>query len=402
MYNFLVFLFSIMSAFRIESDERKMILKSVFDTWKRKVRLKKDKAESVRIKLEQREKLDNLMKVLKKYKKEQKGDVKFEEIKPKVAAHSFRNRFEAQKSTIEKLTLKLEEKDRLIDELKLGILDKDALKSLNQTKIEIREIFANCSAKVRCKLPPPPDYSEKFMISTQKAPKIVQEMEEKALERAKRRELILERKRRIEENRQRMIAEALEKKRMQDEEEKKRSLETMKERRRKELELEKIKQANRLILLEKLKKAAALHRRNLLKKSFRSLLFNYLESKNNHERSVSHYRTKLLSRAVAEWLNFVELKYCDKNALADAVFAKKILTKTLTTWREVNKKKCGVQMFKYYFQARLESVRAMQVAEDFYDLLLLNNTFVHWHRHVCVQIMSREKQMKIAQNHYKR
>jgi hypothetical protein len=59
-------------------------------------------------------------------------------------------------------------------------------------------------------------------------------------------------------------------------------------------------------------------------------------------------------------------------------------------------------MFKYYFQARLESVRAMQVAEDFYDLLLLNNTFVHWHRHVCVQIMSREKQMKIAQNHYKR
>jgi hypothetical protein len=44
----------------------------------------------------------------------------------------------------------------------------------------------------------------------------------------------------------------------------------------------------------------------------------------------------------------------------------------------------------------------MQVAEDFYDLLLLNNTFVHWHRHVCVQIMSREKQMKIAQNHYKR
>jgi hypothetical protein len=339
LYNFLVFLFSIISAFRIESDERKMILKSVFDTWKRKVRLKKDKAESVRIKLEQREKLDNLMKVLKKYKKEQKGDVKFEEIKPKVAVHSFRNRFEAQKSTIEKLTLKLEEKDRLIDELKLGILDKDALKSLNQTKIEIREIFANCSVKVRCKLPPPPDYSEKFMISTQKAPKIVQEMEEKALERAKRRELILERKRRIEENRQRMIAEALEKKRIQDEEEKKRSLETMKERRRKELELEKIKQANRLILLEKLKKAAALHRRNLLKKSFRSLLFNYLESKNNHERSVSHYRTKLLSRAVAEWLNFVELKYCDKNALADAVFAKKILTKTLTTWREVNKKK---------------------------------------------------------------
>ncbi|RZC31882.1 calponin -likey domain-containing protein, partial [Asbolus verrucosus] len=314
-------------------ERKRILLKTYFTFWRRKIKIKKEKVEEVKIKIEQRQKLDNLMKTLKKYKKENEERINEIEKLPlkmqqRKSAEHFKNRYEAQKSTIEKLTLQLEEKDRLIDELKLGILNKDALKSINETKVEIRKIFANCSAKVRCKLVPPPDYSEKFMISTQKAPKILQEMEERALERAKKREIILERKRIIEENRKRMIAEALEKKRVQDEEEKKRNLDMIKERRRKELEMEKIRQINKTIFLGKLHKAVALHNKNLIKKGFRSFLYNY--------------------------------------------------------------------------RMRLDRVRSMQVAEDFYDLLLQNNTFVRWHRNVCIQIMLREKQIRMAQKHYNR
>ncbi|KAJ3660902.1 hypothetical protein Zmor_005329 [Zophobas morio] len=366
--------------------EKKKLLKKCFDVWRRVVKVKTEKEEIYRSKVQQREKLDNLVKALKKYRKENQEDSQPTQVKVKEAPTNFKSRFEAQKHAIEKLTLKIEEKDRVIEELKLGIFDREALKSLNETKIEIREIFANCSTKVRCKIAPPPDYSEKFMISTQKAPKIVQEVEERALERAKRRELILERKKIIQENRQRMIVAALERKRIQDEDEKKRSLEQIKERRRKELEMRQIRERNKLIFFEKVKIALGLYNRTLQRKAFQGLFENYTQGKENYERSKLHYKITLLSKVMHTWTEFMEDKYRDKNALADAVYAKNIVSRALQTWREF----------------RIESIRSMQVAEDFYDLLLLNNTFVHWHRNVCIRIMLTHKKMDVARKHHDR
>lgn len=47
-------------------------------------------------------------------------------------------------------------------------------------------------------------------------------------------------------------------------------------------------------------------------------------------------------------------------------------------------------------------VRALQVAEDWYDFKLTNNTFVHWHRYVCKQVMLDRKKNQIAERHNSR
>lgn len=363
-------------------------MEKYFAIWKRKQKLKKEKINSIKSKLENKEKLNNLINSLKKYKKNHRENDfcdMFPSTEP-ATPKNYKNRFKAQKTTIDRLTLKLEEKDRLIQELKLGILDRNALKSATEAKFEIREIFADCSVKVRCKVSPPQDYNEKFMITTQKAPKILQEMEERALERAKRREIIFERKRIIEENRKRILSQALENKRVQDEEEKKQNLEIIKEHRRKELEREKLKQERKLIFLEKYNRAIIFYNSKSLKWALQGLRQNLCEAKYNEVKSCVHYKTKLIHTAFKHWLSFVEDKYHDKNVLADAFFAKTILSKT----------------FKILQKSRIESIRAMQVAEDFYDLLLLHNSFVHWHRYVCVQVMWREQQIKNFTNLYNR
>ncbi|XP_044272276.1 inner centromere protein-like [Tribolium madens] len=369
-------------------EEEKSFLKSYFDAWRRQVKIKVEKAEAVQKKLEQKQKLENLIKALRKYqkKKQEEKHTSGAKTQPLKLLHNFKNRFVAQKNTIERLTSKLEEKEHLIEELKLGILDKEALKSLNETKVEIREIFAKCSAKTRCKVAPPADYSEKFMISTQKAPKLVQELEEKALERAKRHEIVVERKRILDETRARLVAEALEKKKTQDEEEKKKQLEMIKERRKQELEREKKRQENKAIFLEKMKKAEELHKRHLLKNALKKLLDEYTAMKMKQETSKRHLKNCILRKSIAAWKRFIEDKYRDKNAKADGCFAKKILTRVMDKWRKL----------------RLERVRANQVAEDYYDFVLLEKSFTQWHRHVCVEFMKQEKQKKLAEMHYNR
>ncbi|EFA09647.1 hypothetical protein TcasGA2_TC011773 [Tribolium castaneum] len=362
------------------TEERKSCLKSCFDAWKRLVKMRIEKSKAVQKKLEQQEKLENLIKALKKVQKEEKTEPRTQPLK---VLNNFKNRFVAQKSTIERLTSKLEQKERLILELKLGILDKEAF---NESKVEIREIFAKCSAKTRCKVAPPVDYSEKFMIMTQKAPKFVQELEERALERAKRHEVVLERKRQMDETRARIIAEALEKKRAQDEEEKKKYLEMMKERRRLELEREKKRQVNKAIFMEKMQKAEDLHNRHLLKNALKKLLDEYIDMKMKQEKSELHLKITILSKSITAWKQFVEGKYRDKNALADACFARNALTRVMDKWRKL----------------RHERVQANQVAEDYYDFVLLNKSFVQWHRHVCAEIIRQDRKKKLADLHYKR
>lgn len=321
----------------MNSEERLNFLQSYFAAWKRFVKGKREKRENVQRKIEQKEKLDNLIKAMKKVQNLEKEKTETTQKSCPVTCWNslFKNRFKAQKNTIENLTLKIIEKDRLIEELKLGILDTEALNSLNKTKYEIREIFANCSAKTRCKVAPPQDYSEKFMISTQKAPKILQELEEKALERAKRREIILERKRELEEERKKLFAEALERKRAQDENEKKKNLETIKERRRKELEKAKTRQANKAIYLEKMKKAEELHNQQIVRRTAKKLLDNYRESKKKEDFATEYHKACLLKRAFACWKKFNDEKYRDKNAVADATYSKNVLTRVVTIWKEV-------------------------------------------------------------------
>ncbi|KAJ8920181.1 hypothetical protein NQ315_011842 [Exocentrus adspersus] len=364
-----------------------------FMLWQEVVKMRKEKNAVLENRIKQKEKLDNLVRTMKRYRKQElhhptrESPRKTTQSERSRAPEIFKNRYTAQKNIINMQKAKLEEQNKLIEELKLGIIREDLLKSIENTKSNIREIFSNCSSTTKCKVPVIIlTERQDFKVTTQKAPKIVQQLEQRALERAQKRRMILERKRLIEEARQRLLEEAIENKRVLEEEERRRSLAVIKERRKKELELEKVRQANKQKYLDSLNKAVNFYNTLLLERCFRQLYDNFIRSRNNRWLALEHYERKLLKKSIVSWCDLVEDSYKLKYELADAHFTYTILKKVLKTWRDVH----------------IESVRNMQVAEDVYDFRLVSNTFIHWHRHVCSQIMLQDKLLKVAKRHYER
>lgn len=296
--------------------------------------IRQENSKFVELNIGQREKLENL--VQSKEKMTTENAVKLQKNFNPPEKNNYEQRFKAQKIAIKKLSRKLEVQNQVIDNLKLGIIEKQTLKSLEESKIEIREIFSHCSVKVRCKLAPPVAFNETFMISTRKAPESIKRMEQRALERIRRREIIMERKHIIEENRKRLIQEAIESKRVQDDEKKKRNLELIKERRRKELEIEKARQKNKLIHFEKLKNAQYFYEKKLLKKGFEKIKKNSTEQKNNYLKSVEHYERKIIRVSFGKWQALIERLYKDKYKLAQQVFSWNIISRTFKIWQGVN------------------------------------------------------------------
>ncbi|KAJ8928021.1 hypothetical protein NQ314_019432 [Rhamnusium bicolor] len=238
-----------------------VLIDKYFNIWRETVKMKKEKVELLENKIEQKEKLDKFIKKLKKCKKQEQANYLKEETecREKMSKQlkpfsNYKNRFNAQKTIIDMQKAKLEEQNKIIEELQLGIIREDLLKSIANTKTNIREIFKNCSEKIKCKASIIfTEEKQEFMINSQKAPKVIQQMEQRALQRAQKRQIILERKRLIEKARKQMVEEAIEKKRAMEEEEKKKNLEAIKERRKKELELEKNKTSKETTIFAKLK-----------------------------------------------------------------------------------------------------------------------------------------------------
>ncbi|CAH1156216.1 unnamed protein product [Phaedon cochleariae] len=382
-----------------------------FDLWRYNIRYVKDQKETSYHARIQEKKLENLMKKLKISKKNRKkylvtektqllnnelkdseslitnnGMMTMPPIKSSKSFGIYKHRFTAQKDIINKQKAKLNEQNKIIEELKFGIIREDLLKSIENTKVNIREIFANCSESVKCKVPITLVEEAKFTVNTQKAPNIIQKMEQRAVERAQKRQIIQERKRIMEEHRQRLLEEAIERKKCLEEEDKKRNLEIMKEKRRKELEMERTRQANKQRYLNDLDTAIKFHNRFVLRNCFRNLNDNMQLSRVNYSLACHHFENKILQWSINSWLEYIDDLYKVKNELADAHFEYKVLKQCLKTWKTWH----------------LENIRNMQVAEDIYDFHLTKNTFIHWHRYVCIQIMLQDKYEKVAEEHYNR
>ncbi|XP_018576015.1 coiled-coil domain-containing protein 191 [Anoplophora glabripennis] len=369
------------------------LTKKYFLLWKKTVKHKIEKKKLPRNTLDQKEKLERFFKRIKQHTKREKSCSKKETLCTNISQQKppspqiYENRYKAQKSIIIMQKAKLEEQNKVIEELKMGVIREDLLKSIENTKNNIREIFSNCSSKVKCKVPVVViQETQQFKIRTQKAPKIVQQLEQRALLRAQKRQLVLETKRLIEEARQKMLEEAIENKRVMEEEERKRNLEIIKERRKKELEQEKVRQANKQKYLESLNKAINFYNKLTLAKCFKKLYKNCQTNKANALLAKEHYETKTLKRNIYRWCDFVEDTYKLKYEIADAHFTYTVLKKTLKIWHEVH----------------IENKRNMQVAEDLYDFRLTSNTFIYWHRYVCSLFTLQSKQLKLAESRYRR
>nr|CAH7762288.1 unnamed protein product [Callosobruchus chinensis] len=281
---------------------------------------------------------------------------------------------------------KIEEQNKIISELELGIIREDLMKSIENTKTNIREIFAECSHKMKLKMPTLLIQEPKFSICSKQAPKFVQQMEERALIRARNREMILERKRFIEETRQKLLEQAIERKKALEEEERKRNLEMLKQKRYKEMELERIRQANQQIYLKKLSSAIMFHNKLLMEQCFKKLAVNVSLNREKHALAVAQHRKSVLRGTMKSWIKFIEDKYRPKFSLAEEYHRKLLLKTSFLKWKE----------------AQQESTRNTQVAEDYYEFKLTSTVFIYWHRYTCKQIVLEYKKLEIARKHFNR
>lgn len=311
------------------------LTKKYLEMWKNVVNSRKDEKEIITIQ-SQEDKLDSLIETLKKMKRDEdlKKSEKYE-LNSEKSRSSYKNRFLVQKNIINLQKTRLEEQNKIIEELKLGIIREDILKSIENTKINIKEIFAGCSEKNKCRIPAVFVEENKFNVNIQKAPKIIQQMEERALQRERKREIILERKKIIENMRQKLLEEAIEKKRVLEEEDRKRNLEIMKEKRKKELELERIRHEKRKQFEEKMNIAVEFHTKLLKQQCIRKLYNNLMLSREKKVVAIVHFKNKVLRECLNLWMDFVDSLYIVKYEIADAHFSYKMLKKCLDTWKEV-------------------------------------------------------------------
>ncbi|CAG9761157.1 unnamed protein product [Ceutorhynchus assimilis] len=341
-------------------------------------------------KIETAEKLDDFITNLKSHQHESRKKssiiIKKTLIKNYENSESFKNRFKSQKAIIDLQRSKIDEQTKIINELKLGIIREDLIKSIENTKINIREIFSNCSGKLLAQAPMIQAVEErkKMMITSQKVPKTYQKMHQRAIERANYREIILERKRLIEETRQKLLEEAIEKKKVLEEEERKRNLEIISEQRKKERHLQKMRREKTQEYERKFLLATNFHKKLLMQQSFKKVLINFLKSKENHSLATEYYRRKQKYRIFKTWWGHVEAKYKIKEDTADAHCEFRILKRAFEKFKE------------FKLDCKLE----MQVAEDYYDMWLTIHTFNRWHRYACKQIMLERNKIEIAKKHY--
>lgn len=271
--------------------------------------------------------------------KKQKGNVAAEAKNVVGGSECFKNRFKTQKDIIVLQKAKLEQQSRIIEDLKLGIIKDELSKSLEHTKVELKQIFSKSPNKLKNKMASSgikiEDTLATFIVSSSKAPKFLQQMERRALERARNREIIRERKRLIDEEKQRIFEEALEQKRKQDEEEKRRNLEAIKERQREELERQKIIQANKEKYFADLKKAILFYKKRILRRCFWRLQHNVYIARNNVLKAESLYEKSFKQHAFKCWKNYLVVKYQKENKKADEFFKKLAISKSFDCWKSV-------------------------------------------------------------------
>lgn len=394
-----------------ENKNNKKLIKNYFTSWKTFVNNKKKRMQNEQRIADQHEKLENFLKKIKKTQKVKANKIETDTQNRKMSKNKVQNytpdnkkinknvheqenkykhRFQAQQNIINVQKTKLEQQCKLIEDLKLGKITVEIAKSLENTKNEIREIFSKSSAKIKCRISPLiEDVSNKsinFELRTDKAPKIIQEMEKRAQERALKRQIILERKRIIDEEKKRVAALILEQKRIQDEEEKKRNLEAMKEKRRKEMELHKIRRINKEKYFNNLNKAIELHERHLKFFGLKCFVKLVIIKRDNMEKSIQFYDQFLVKKCFNKWLLYYREIESKINERADLFYKNKILIKY-------------IDKFKLVLRTRRQS---MQVACDLYDLKLEIKTFSYWHRYVCKEYMIIYKKTEKAKKHFER
>ncbi|GLV35985.1 uncharacterized protein CBL_09797 [Carabus blaptoides fortunei] len=392
------------------------LLKSTLTKWRNFAAVKKrDRAKSKT----NTKKIENFLENLQKFKlSKSKSDLdavekhKNESIsvktKPKSSSSvetkvgSFEHRFKAQKDIIAMQKAKLAEQNKLIEELKLTRIQKEARESLEKAQNELQKTVQQSSKyKYRLKQPEPiieepadDPIGVAFSLNLSKAPKLVQLMEERAKEREDKRMLIKERKRLIEDEKKRLAEEAIERKTREESEEKQQRLERMKRQREmtRQMEMRRQWEKKRFITINQL--ACEHYKKKLMKnygmKHFRMLVYNV---KIKLEIGKRFYENNIIMRCYYSWKKRAQAIVAVKNDRAVSLCEYKMKLRATKGLKKVTA--CQDEIL-------YEAVQRKQVAIDRYEMNLQSKVFIYWHRLICEYHIQYKINAQKAENHYKR
>ncbi|XP_022918028.2 coiled-coil domain-containing protein 191 isoform X1 [Onthophagus taurus] len=379
----------------ITSRSTKLVEK-YFNIWRAKVR-KKKRPDTGLIK---KEKINNFLERLKqtteqkiaepnKLTTQSKSSNNLSCYQIKTSNETFKNRLKSQQDVIQNQKAQINEQNKLIEDLRLGIIQEETTKSLNNSHYEIREIFRRCSGSVRCKITPP-EASENNVhvieLRCSKPPKLFREMEKRAEERSLKRQIIKERKRVLDERKQILAAEAVERKKTVEEEERKKNLEMIKERRRLESETIKIKELKRKEYLEKIHKANKFHNRKLKLMVFDGMKKMIKIMEENFFKAEFYYDNCAKRNCFLALKKYSNQKIFERNCKADGLFQFKVLKKSFQAWKVL------IIMKK----------QSLQVAEDVFDMKLQSKMFLKWKQFYEWEQINYFNKREVAQKHFER
>ncbi|XP_047993763.1 reticulocyte-binding protein homolog 2a [Leguminivora glycinivorella] len=320
-----------------------------------------------------------------------------EETKSKMLARdysTYQHRYKMQKHIIALQKAKLEEQNRLIDELKYNKIVEASKQSVDEMKEEVRRTYYELDRHLKPKikllsneLKIPEIEEPSLVLHCLKVPQFLQRMEKRAREREEKHALIRERRKQMEEERIRMKQQAELAKLEMDKEEKMKRIKELREKRKKE-RMEAIRKKQYADRMRSLTVMADLHYERVLmaKYCIRPLKMLIVLKRDNIEKAKAHYKFQLKKNTFLHWMFYTEDMWIERNYKAENFHRKKILRKTFDALKKNHH----------------EYVLRRQVAEDYYDLYVTNLVFRKLHENVAILKKEHEVKMQKAMLYYNR
>ncbi|XP_045768293.1 uncharacterized protein LOC123869422 isoform X2 [Maniola jurtina] len=364
---------------------QKYIIKKYINLWKLFVNTKREN----RILQQRQETLNIFFDKLTKKKSSASSNSEPDRMKSSNLArdyNTYRHRYKIQKHIIALQKAKLEEQNKIIEQLKYNKIVETSRQSLETMREDIRKAYydidKHLKPKIKCitnelKLK---DLEEpSLVLHCLKVPQFLQRMEARARERDEKHAIIRERRKQMEEERIRLKQQAELAKSEMDKEEKMKRIKELREKRKRE-KVENIRKKQHAERLRALIVMADLHyEKNLMAKygirPFRRLL---QIKHDNMEKAKAHYRFQTVKNVFLNWMWHTEDMWFERNYKAEDFYRKKILRVTFDSLKKNHHK----------------FVLKKQVAEDYYDLYVTQLVFRKFREGI--EIIKKELEIKFA------
>lgn len=406
--------------FRLEMNNRKMYLSMKYvRKWKTYVKRKQDffveqRKKTLNTFFEKLEKKKSNINQAKDYTSRAKSQVK--------DYKTYQQRYKVQKHIIALQKAKLEEQNRIIEELKYNKILEASRQSVDEMREEVRksyfEIDRQLKPKIKCltnELKIPEVDESSLVLHCLKVPQFLQRMEKRAREREEKHAMIRERRKQMEEDRIRLKQQEELSKAEMDKEEKLRRITELREKRKKD-KIESIRRKQYTERMRALRVMADLHYERYLMVNYAIRpLKKLLEIKRyNVEMAESHYNFQLKKNVFLNFMWYTEDMVFERNYVAQNFYRKKVLRKYFEGFKKnhyefVLKMQVAVDYYDYYvtnfmFRKFKEGINVLrkefeikvQRADAYYESNLLFKTFTCWRTLPALNALKREQEARKA------